>query len=336
MDDLDTIQLSKNFGLLSFPTTEGSYDLLGIEGRDLGEILPGIREFYDFEVGDVFQFRIESFGYSSSETIRKIEILSREDQDSSIVYFTNQVSRRTFREPMAPPDTSFSNIDLEWIIDLSFGSNLNFLNNSYPHQLYNLTEDWPPMCVSLTDSIYTPFRIEKDQNTGRIIKSTINNTDNSYDHIFYFINNFSDILTNGNCIGYTISEHITGLGEVIRDSEILDNGVISQLIGYVKDGDTTGIITPDFVILAVEKELPEAVIAEINPNLSNGFFQLKTSEGYTLRFSIYNIQGQLIQKMTDRLSGEDLDFDLSNEPNGIYFVRVWLDEEFRNIKIVKR
>ena len=336
LDEIDTLLLSKNFGLLNFPTAEGNYDLLGIEGRDLGEVLPGTREFYDFQVGDVFQYRKESWAFSTTtEVIKKITILGKEEQDSSIVYSINEIRSFVSYSFTAPPFYSYSNADRDWTIDLTYNSPLNFLNETYPKQLFNLDEGWGSFCVDYEDGIYTPVRIEKDSLTGRIIKSTANNTADSYDNVFFFLDDNSDILMNGGCIGYTLREHMTGLGEVYNEGEIIDNGSMERLIGYIKEGDTTGIITPDAVILSLDNEIPKTSLATIHPNFSNGIFKLKTTEGHALRLSIYDLKGQLIQRITDQRSGQSIDLDLTTQPNGIYFVQVWLDDKFENIKIVK-
>ncbi len=82
-------------------------------------------------------------------------------------------------------------------------------------------------------------------------------------------------------------------------------------------------------------QLSKTSSATIQPNFSNGIFQLKTTAGHTLQLSIYDIKGQLIQTITDQSSGQDIDLDLTTQPNGIYFVQVWLDDQFENIKVVK-
>jgi len=337
IDEMNTIILSKNFGIISFPSPDGNYDLSGIEGRDLGEVLPGIREMYDFQVGDVFQIFTESYGFGRSERTKKIKILGREEQDSSIVYFTNQINSNVYYEPLSAPVYNYSNDDLDWTIDLSYDSPLNFLNETYPHQLHAVSEGWIDyLCYDpAPESIYLPFRVEKDEDTGRILKSTEEQVGFEPTYFYTFINDTSDILKTQACLGHTIYEHVTGLGEVFRYSEALDYVSHSYLMGYIKDGDTTGIITPDNILLDIEEEviLDNSII--INPSISSGNYKLKTIPGFSLRFSIFNSQGQLVQQISKRPSGIDFDFDLTEQPNGIYFVQVWLNENFQNIKIVK-
>ena len=59
----DTVKLSKSYGLLQFPNGYGFnsyYRLVGIEGRNQGEQIPRYAGFFDFDVGDMFEYH----GYS--------------------------------------------------------------------------------------------------------------------------------------------------------------------------------------------------------------------------------------------------------------------------------
>lgn len=339
-EELDTMLLSKNHGILSFPGLGGTYDLLGIEGRNLGEILPGIKEIYDFQVGDVFQYFTENFGFGRLEIIRKVKILAREDQDSSIVYQTNVISNIVDYPPLSAPVYSYGSYDEELTIDLTYDAPLKFLDETYPHQLHAVSDadEWfPPECsgpLNHPENIYLPFRIEKDPETGRITKSTEFPTILGSKKMYLFINDTSDILRTEFCVGYEVSEHQTGLGEVFKNAEILDNVVTTHLMGYVKGGDTTGIITPD-IVLNVNESLEENSAVLIHPTLSDGQYSIKTIAGYSLQLAVYNPQGQLIRQISSQPSGQDIDLDLIPQPAGVYFVKVWLDQQFSHIKIVK-
>jgi hypothetical protein len=54
----DTVLLSKAHGLLTFPPGTGSapFRLVGIAGRNLGQLLPGFNGFFDFDPGEVYQY----------------------------------------------------------------------------------------------------------------------------------------------------------------------------------------------------------------------------------------------------------------------------------------
>ena len=55
----DTIILSKSFGIIQFPSvlySQINFRLKGIEGLGLGQKVPNFWDFYNFEVGDVFEY----------------------------------------------------------------------------------------------------------------------------------------------------------------------------------------------------------------------------------------------------------------------------------------
>jgi hypothetical protein len=73
----DTLIMSKHHGIVKFPDFEqpGKHFLLaGLENQGSGMQMPGMEDFYDFQVGDRFQFRnlYESFGHGSGKRIARI------------------------------------------------------------------------------------------------------------------------------------------------------------------------------------------------------------------------------------------------------------------------
>lgn len=76
------IILSKNHGIISFTEVPGTtYVLSGIPELQLGNYFPGMREFYDFEIGDVFVY-----GGGSGWSGESYAWLSRVDITDVLVY----------------------------------------------------------------------------------------------------------------------------------------------------------------------------------------------------------------------------------------------------------
>lgn len=76
------IILSKNHGIISITTAPGiTYVLSGIPELQLGNYFPGMREFYDFEIGDVFVY-----GGGSGWSGESYTWLSRVDITDVLVY----------------------------------------------------------------------------------------------------------------------------------------------------------------------------------------------------------------------------------------------------------
>lgn len=70
------IVLSKNYGIISFTRQSGNTQVLsGIPELELGDYFPGIREFYNFEVGDAFLYAgSASASQSSTAWILRVDI----------------------------------------------------------------------------------------------------------------------------------------------------------------------------------------------------------------------------------------------------------------------
>ncbi|RED47847.1 BNR-4 repeat-containing protein [Seonamhaeicola aphaedonensis] len=63
------------------------------------------------------------------------------------------------------------------------------------------------------------------------------------------------------------------------------------------------------------------------PNPSNGLFELYIpNDVETLNLEVYNIQSQLIKSKTYRINNGKVSLDLTDSPNGIYFVRMNLEK----------
>lgn len=102
----DTIVLSKNYGILKFPIFDTSHqhmNLVGIEGRNIGLVIPKFKDFYNFKVGDVFCYEIEDdvHRYYSKE-YKKITIKSKIITGNSITYLNRYMSLKTTNDWLNP------------------------------------------------------------------------------------------------------------------------------------------------------------------------------------------------------------------------------------------
>jgi len=100
----DTIILSKSHGIIEFPQVDNDtyYRLIGIQTRGLGFKMPDYREFFDFNVGDIFQYEIETgaLPLGTYGTV-KITITDKQVSQESIVYaILLSVDRQNTRIPL--------------------------------------------------------------------------------------------------------------------------------------------------------------------------------------------------------------------------------------------
>lgn len=93
LSNQDTIIISKNYGILKFPMFNSAHEhiyLAGIEGPNLGEIIPKFNDFFDFEIGDVYDYEFKQWERFITVTIYKRKtILSKQIKGDTIIYHIN-------------------------------------------------------------------------------------------------------------------------------------------------------------------------------------------------------------------------------------------------------
>jgi hypothetical protein len=86
----DTIRLARNHGLVQFPMAYGSqsyYRIKGIQGKKLGIPMPRMRDFFDFAVGDRFEYHSGETGFRwGSSSIEQYRIVKKEISENGWKY----------------------------------------------------------------------------------------------------------------------------------------------------------------------------------------------------------------------------------------------------------
>ncbi len=75
-------------------------------------------------------------------------------------------------------------------------------------------------------------------------------------------------------------------------------------------------------------------LVNLYPNPSNGLFRLGVSNSTPFSLQILNSRGEVVLSNSSKQHEQDI--DLSNEPNGLYFVRINLDDNIYSKKFVKQ
>jgi len=90
--------------------------------------------------------------------------------------------------------------------------------------------------------------------------------------------------------------HSVGLGLVSHTISCFEYWDYGQLTGWIKNGDTTGIITPDSFFLVSTRPEPWAFPVQVAPNPSNGDWLLLFPETATepLRYVLRDVHGRLL------------------------------------------
>ncbi len=322
------IILSKNHGLIQFPSNFSNdiiIHLAGIEGRNQGVLLPRFKDYFDFNIGDVFQFKteftscyIECDSYFNTE---KFEVKSIIISDSMIELEREGIGLFENYHELTLQVSTIYTINDTIKICLNFAK----LTNVNPSSLakYPLKYMWKyDACSSPSQDISNLPEFYIDT-TGLFSVETQYCNDVAGYNQNYGIVGENDTLTLL-CCDYFCATYKEGLGLTSYYKSFGDiNLDIGELIGYIKEGDTIGVITPDSLFIAPIYEpnifelllYPSPSTSEITVVIPNAL----TGQDFTI--DLFNIIGKRIA-VTLKNNGNNILIDLNNVADGIYFVEL--------------
>jgi len=349
----DTLKLSKDFGLIQYPNHYGQnsyFRLVGIEGRNLGEHVPNFFDFFNFDVGDMFEYHLT--GGSSDCNIderRKYEIISKQIYPDSVLYSVQGIYAH-YEWPIWWWASCWTNYDV-----YNYGTTMNYYDSStqfsnfynlegfnlahhiyevfiYPH--YNV---WGGL---LNDSIYDHVRMYADSNQiltksfGIIYnRPWFGENDCRY---YYLPYNNSDTLHISNVGGidgcqYTATYKV-GLGLTDYEYGPCFEGVMRwHLEAFRKGNDTTGVFTPDSVLLLGTKDEIYQNTIKISPNPTNGKLKIETREPIE-QIELFNLLGEKVPAAVDYSL---MTVDCQLLPPGIYILQASGEGKVWRRKVIK-
>ncbi len=324
LSDGNEIRLSKNFGIIKFPDFEngGYYELVGIQDTELGESVPGFWEIYDFEVGDVFQLnRQESSGMGSYNFTEKIRIDSKEVLSTGFDYYTYIIRSGEYYDPVS---NEYYQLIYDYYSDFYFLDSTSIAEDSFNNELVKLADisETPDIFYSRTkfflDSLGIPYR------------SIGNNTQNgSNPHNLYQEQSPENdtLLSNNIWIdeGLVYIEFQQNLGVVYYDYYADEASDDYHMEGYIINGDTIGIITPDSILLLVGiKDITinnNIFILYPNPCKNKVNFKTNAEEiAFPIKLELRNIHGLIVKETL--ISTKEGQVDISQISEGIYFYTI--------------
>jgi len=324
----DTIILSKNFGIKSFssPYNPKSYELVGIERPNdtIGIHFPNFWDFYNFDIGDVFQYTYDygdpAGGFSE---LYKITILNKHISNDSLFYLVHKVGHKEVYNPEFHYYT------------YSIDTTLVFINyaDSFPN-LYNgqicIEPETHEGITGFDDNYIIPICFI-DTIDNLITKH--NFCDNCYDEnsnqVFFPIL-FEDLWYNyasaniyefkNDTYNYIFKE---GLGLTKKQILLFEQSTNFDLIGYIKNGDTTGTIYSDSYITGINNTNTFRPNFFVYPNPAKNKLTIKTNNFSSChqKLTITNMVGQTVfeKNITDKGKTE---LDISSLSKGIYLLRI--------------
>ncbi len=318
----DTIIISKNFGIKYFssPYEHIKYELVGVEtpSDTLGLHFPNFYDFLNFNIGDVFMYVKDGGDFDYSNDTFKIIIQDKEISGDTIRYQAHKVGKHLYIDYYGSYHFSTYNKD----------TTIEYINkeNSYVN-LYNKA-----ICYEYDTHVgsggfgnnYILSYCYLDTNDNSYTKSSFcKNCDISFPILYE--NNY-DNYANPVILEYNPEYRYklfykSGLGLTLKEYSDFEYGFRLKLIGYVKNGDTTGIVYSDGYLLRNSYiDVPGQKIS-IYPNPANNelFISFKdNTPEQTIK--LLDMQGNLIQEKIRKTTGL-IKINTSSLPQGNYIIK---------------
>ena len=336
LSNMDSIIISKNFGILQFPTDTTIYSLAGIEGRNIGLQVPQVSEIYDFNIGDVYQYRgtyFEGAFYSSENYTQKISILDKSIHEDTLHYVVQSIYNGTRFHPNEGYTIEVRLDTLEWqfINDSSHPANgyhlslVDNMNNQSVFGNFDLFANEPLATPLTTLSVFEQEwdGIHKAVGSTIIGPSIIDGTPEASVPLFYIEND--SFLGIPCCIAGAGKIYQAGLGMTYYFIGEFEVSKAHYLAAYVKGTDTVGVIFSDETLLLTST----ASIAPVTSPLK--IYPVPTTDELTIEWkeelqgtslAIYSVSGQLITHIPIRKEQQRIVINTQNFLPGLYFVQV--------------
>lgn len=331
LSSLDTIIVSKNYGLVRFSNSYISpiqYFLSGIEGPNIGLLVPGFKDIFDFNIGDVFEYykhydHITGTVFSSwhENTNYKYTIQSKNLIGDTIIYGVYVFKKDTIYAPGSGnpiQNASFSDYPLT-IKYINCDSNyVNFYNNQ---QI--VTGNYYQKIFLYSDTVF------KVKGKGFNTRYTFSGTDtlieaNSPPGVYY---QNSEQYASGRGL---VDFHVT---DYFMFSSQSRNHTDSVLTGCKINGTTYGTLHPDSFFTDVKNPYLEINDFFIYPNPFTVEINITSNGNEVLDFSLFDVWGKNILNRSFICSAS---INISWLQKGIYLFEVKYKNGFcKKGKLVK-
>jgi len=342
-DSIKTIQfsngaewvISRQHGIISIPdfnTGNAQATLSGLEIQGLGDRLYKLGDFFDFNVGDVFEYASDSETFTGSTgTITKITILEKQiaspdtfqylvdrrrkieqsglfngisyshDSDKLTFYKKDFKNITAYNRQIITP---FSNPE-RYSFTTHFGAGIQ-MGNQFP------ASDTPEMCSAL--------RIPDDPN-----------------HLAFYVDDALDCgLGDNSGIYFYYEEFRPHLGQVEYCRSEIDYIFCEWLTGAVIQGDTLyGSVKPDWFFTQTKepKTISQPLKIYPNPAADLAIIEVGTPIG-SATIQILGPEGKLIRTIQIETQDNTVKLDLADLPTGVYFVLLQSETEIRRGKLL--
>lgn len=323
----DTLVLTRSFGLLNFPRTGIRYDLLGVQGADVGVLFPDPLDYFDFQAGDELTYMFirsyqvtppgDPWFHLSHPDYWKVVITGRSDSPGSVTYSTSWARSYT-----SIPNAYVLNEPIwqmpyaEWLFTTSSIISDHPILGSYPGAVLDTSISWHSDATFSETRYLASF---ETTSTGRkaMLSRVFANVGGFAAGGFDLMNEIGDGLYPYNLYPINVRYEV-GLG-ITRAQyfRVVGDEVRLDLVGAIISGDT--VIHAPAIVWTVGLEEVAHSMFTLTPNPSNDSFSLTSAEvGATVR--LHDIRGRLLRSV--RITSERQLIDVADLHIGVYLVRV--------------
>lgn len=340
----DTVRFSKNYGLTQWPNGYGQnsyYRLAGIHGPNVGTLVPRMKNYFDFNVGDVFEYHGNGNWDAVHETdfIRKYTIQSRTQNGDTIVYGIQGLGYEHSVNVMNWQQSSYYYpiTGQMTFVDSADHTGNYFNNEAIENNERVLTNSgsgyWPGgvgypayyRCELFVDSLnITGLRFGQMQRMFSVYPGAvpIANSDTL---------NPEQPFTSGNPgVAIRLQE---GLGQTLAQySSNFETYWNEELFAYVKNGDTVGVLTPDVLLDGIAVQPPVSSAIAVYPNPSPGNFTVTIPGEIPAEVLLTDLQGRTVKNFGEQTRTVSLSASALAE--GVYLLQVFLPGGMQTVRII--
>jgi hypothetical protein len=318
------IVISKNHGIIYFPlfnTNSFFVNLVGIEGRNIGLVLPKSDDFFNFKIGDIFynkQYDYDRWGQLLTHS--KIVITNKQIENDTFIYHYSLKSRKIAMDNnynMYDNDTEyvFSENNVVKYPQIPFLNRTNGEISELPQQ----GERYKPISVSFNNTFHAIIKgLPRNPFCANGNTDTIYECNNPYYCSFYYIEQHY-----GKGLGLTYYSYY-------YYNYPYGSSYYKKLIGYTKDGQSYGTILSDTFFGLVDSNsdfniFPNPVINTVSidiPNV-NSKSELK----------VFDTLGKLV--FNTKINKNHYILNMYSWTSGIYFFRFKNEDGVITKRIIK-
>ncbi|MEN0006916.1 MAG: T9SS type A sorting domain-containing protein [Bacteroidota bacterium] len=343
LDSTKTISLSdgrsmicsKAHGLLAFPDSAAtSYELVGLEVADLGEQVPDHWDFFDFNVGDVFQY----FSRSSLnpgkphfiETVEKLTVLEKTILPQGYQYSMRRVGYEGRYEGF------YFEFPFEDTIQVDYFYKETDCFNRYPGEVGTVVQAPWLVCYDTPDMERAQGEVFYYIDTADQLRTKTLGERYEFATLFCHDEENPTIGDREYIVDQYHEVYKEGLGLVDYGYFIFEVWGNRRLEGYVKNGDTVGVVTSD-IILDTDRPFEPSLQLTLAPNpVANSLFvdfQVPLpDEGQLI---IWSMNGQALLRQVVSTGQPRVELDVSFLPKGTYSLQLMVEGRIDVERFVK-